>query len=823
MKKRLLIMVFFVVSLFAENSMLNSQSLPTDFPKLNIKKYEGFTAEKGYLLMSTRGAAKDTNYKNYIIILDDSLNVKKYKKTPNFGLDFKIQPNGLLSYSCNFPNNASRSVHYLMDNNLNYIDSFRIRNNVVVSPHDFLFLPNGHKVLISHNPEYIDLSSNTYQGDPNALITNSYLHEYDQDGNLVFQWNSRDHVDIGETFFDVKSSTFSFSHINSVDMDRDGNFIVSMRGISQIAKINRSTGDFVWRIGGKKNQFKFINENSNNAIAYFSMQHDARRHNNGNISLFDNGIQHDPNYSRAVEYKIDEVNKTVELVWDYIHNPSIYGFAMGSVKYLNNGGKVVGWGTGGEAGGYTITEIDANNNQVYDIGLPEGVSSYRGHKYDNLTCDTIFNSVVEVAKGFEYKLKNKKNEVSAFSIKVNDYVGTNYNIVELNENECSDIKVNFENDVPFVSPGSYNLKLKGINSIDANIIYNLDNEKYFFNKNDMKVYFLAKNDSIYRKVITTIDPQENTLSFNVKGEGKFIFALDYVAVAAKIPSLKSPVNNQNILLSNKNWELRWNSDGVVDNYLVQISNDENFTNIVKEFTQNLSFSKQTLPAGKYFWKAKAINKAGTSEWSEVNNFTLSNQIISSFVYPSGNEKFNTDSTLILNWHNNANDTVKVTLMNIDTSIKSIVLTNKSFLPMNKFKWKIPKSAVSSSNYYFKIDRYVAGVLDEKQNTIVSEKFEIQSSSDVSSDESTIETINSWYDYANQTLNIQKNADIKISTIEIFDITGQLIGKIDKNEITSYSDFDQVKIENKFLANGVYFLQIKSNNLIFASKLLIQGK
>jgi hypothetical protein len=73
------------------------------------------------------------------------------------------------------------------------------------------------------------------------------------------------------------------------------------------------------------------------------------------------------------------------------------------------------------------------------------------------------------------------------------------------------------------------------------------------------------------------------------------------------------------------------------------------------------------------------------------------------------------------------------------------------------------------------------------------------------------------------LNIQKNADTKISTIEIFDITGQLIGKINENEVTSYSDFDQVKLENKIFTNGVYLLQIKTNNLIFASKLLIQGK
>lgn len=42
---------------------------------------------------------------------------------------------------------------------------------------------------------------------------------------------------------------------------------------------------------------------------------------NGNILLFDNGLSRDferaPTYSRAVEYKVDEENKTIQQVWEY--------------------------------------------------------------------------------------------------------------------------------------------------------------------------------------------------------------------------------------------------------------------------------------------------------------------------------------------------------------------------------------------------------------------------------------------------------------------------------------------------------------------------
>ncbi len=64
-------------------------------------------------------------------------------------------------------------------------------------------------------------------------------------------------------------------------------------------------------------------------LSGFSHQHDIRRIPNGNITLFDNGNLHDPHYSRAVEYQLDEVNKIATSVWEYKNNPETYSFAMG--------------------------------------------------------------------------------------------------------------------------------------------------------------------------------------------------------------------------------------------------------------------------------------------------------------------------------------------------------------------------------------------------------------------------------------------------------------------------------------------------------------
>ena len=48
----------------------------------------------------------------------------------------------------------------------------------------------------------------------------------------------------------------SFS--NAIDIDFDGNFLISSRGLDEITKIDRFTGDVIWRWGGCQNQFNFF-------------------------------------------------------------------------------------------------------------------------------------------------------------------------------------------------------------------------------------------------------------------------------------------------------------------------------------------------------------------------------------------------------------------------------------------------------------------------------------------------------------------------------------------------------------------------------------
>ena len=162
-------------------------------------------------------------------------------------------------------------------------------------------------------------------------------------------------------------------------------------------KIDRYSGAVIWRMGGPKNEFLFMDD----PFLGFSKQHDVRRIDNGNITLFDNGNLHDPPLSRAVEYEIDEDERIVTLVWDYEHPDGYVGLAMGSVQRLPNQNTLINWGSISDQGAI-ITEVDHNKNIVLEIQYPSQYHSYKVRKSqwefatNLLVGDTNMDNMVDI-------------------------------------------------------------------------------------------------------------------------------------------------------------------------------------------------------------------------------------------------------------------------------------------------------------------------------------------------------------------------------------------------------------------------------------------
>jgi len=283
--------------------------------------------------------------------------------------NFDKQPNGNYTYF-----RRTSNIFYELDTAYILIDSFYTGNGYLTDLHELRVLPNRHALLMSYDKQIVDMSLIVQGGNPQAQVTGLIIQEIDANKNVVFQWRSWDHFDIKDATHELLTGAqIDYVHGNAIELDNDGNLMISSRHMDEITKINRSTGSIMWRLGGKNNQFTFINDPER-----FSYQHDIRRIPNGNITLFDNGNYHSPNYSRVIEYSLDEVNRTVTLVWQYRNTPEIYGSSMGSAQRLSNGNTIIGWGSTNP----TLTEVRPDGSKALVMTFNTGVFSYRAFKYE---------------------------------------------------------------------------------------------------------------------------------------------------------------------------------------------------------------------------------------------------------------------------------------------------------------------------------------------------------------------------------------------------------------------------------------------------------
>lgn len=307
-----------------------------------------------------------------LFILDDS-GVPVYIQPTQAGLnttDFKRQTVGGVPYlvyhtgvSVNVWTNGS---YYVLDQGYNLVDTWTIGNGYGADEHEMQLLENGNALLLAYAPIPYDLSP--YGGPADGQIVDIIIQEQDPSKNVIFEWHASQHVDLTETYSSLTRSPVDYVHTNAIEADQDGNLLISNRNTSNIIKIDRQTGNILWRLGGKANQFNFLND------VGFSNQHDIRRLANGHITLFDNGNGHVPPHSRAVEYEINEQNQEITRVWQYPEDTSLFSPFMGSAQRLENGNTIIGWG-----GIPMVSEIRPDGSKALEMSL--GGLTYRAFKY----------------------------------------------------------------------------------------------------------------------------------------------------------------------------------------------------------------------------------------------------------------------------------------------------------------------------------------------------------------------------------------------------------------------------------------------------------
>lgn len=355
---------------------INSESLeisydpPFDYPAITLDVSN--SPSPGYFFISPF----TSNYTyGYLIILDNFNVPIYYQRMPRPMLDFKMQINGMLTYG-----DIATRYFYAIDSSYALVDSFSTGNGYATDNHDFQILPNGHSLLMAYDWQQVRMDTIVPGGDPNATVVGLIIQELDLSKDVVFQWRSWDHFLITDATEDVDLTAqfVDYVHGNAVELDFDGNLLLSSRHMDEITKISRQTGEIIWRWGGRKsrnNQFVFTNDSIT-----FSHQHDIRRLPNGNVTLFDNGNLHSPKISRASEYKLDEINKTATLVWSYQKNPPTYSFGMGNMNRKTNGSSIICWGWFGNVSP-SVTEVRLDGTVAFEISVPDSFVNYRAFKF----------------------------------------------------------------------------------------------------------------------------------------------------------------------------------------------------------------------------------------------------------------------------------------------------------------------------------------------------------------------------------------------------------------------------------------------------------
>ncbi|MBT6834547.1 MAG: PKD domain-containing protein [Bacteroidetes bacterium] len=379
---------FAILFLFCQFFMFSTEAqLPTVNVTTNINPSNGYT----FLANFWTGTAG----KYYLLILDKqgrTIYAKSFPFGINGGfLDFKPQPNNKYSFF-----SGKQSRYYIMDSMFNIINTVVAKNGYTTNNHELVISNDNRYYIIADETRTIDMSLIVSGGDSNAQVIGSIIQGIDANDSLIFEWKALDHISITDHVGDLTAPIIDFTHTNGLFLDTDTSILMCNPELNEITKISLNSGNIIWRLGllAHSNQFTFINDTLG-----FRFQHFAHRLANGNITLFDNGISH---YSRAIEYEIDEVNKTAKLVFEYRNTPDIYAWAMGSAIRIANGNTFICWGSVPR-----MTEVDTGGNKVFEATFSSG--TYRALKYD------IPNPIAQLISGPSEICKGQTATYSAYT------------------------------------------------------------------------------------------------------------------------------------------------------------------------------------------------------------------------------------------------------------------------------------------------------------------------------------------------------------------------------------------------------------------------
>lgn len=291
--------------------------------------------------------------------------------------------------------------------------------------HEFKMTPHsdGKSVLMTvYQPRQYDLTTNPRFNvkDGMGWIVEGVFQEIEIDTNkLLFEWRSLDHIDPSEAWTMPHTTDTSgngveewhpwdYFHLNSIDKNKDGDYLISARHASAIYKLSGKDGSVIWRLGGVRSDFELTNF----AFAY---QHHARwlseTESKTVISFFDNGFNafnKTTDFSHGFIIEIDHVTmkakKTRQWGAPDFGAGGILAGSQGAMQLLDNGNVHIGWGEWAHWSEHTWDGKPVMYAKLAKIS--SGVMIYRTNKY-NWTAEPLTKPALWTYSLFGDKISEK--------------------------------------------------------------------------------------------------------------------------------------------------------------------------------------------------------------------------------------------------------------------------------------------------------------------------------------------------------------------------------------------------------------------------------
>jgi hypothetical protein len=379
-------------------------ALPDDWP--TVAATQPGEPSDGYVFLGvTDYVDRPCEHALAAMIVDSHGTPVWYRTGPRAVYDLRITGAGELSFV-----SVTDADHEAVGQVLDPVDKRLLRTLEAVSSesspdpgldsHELQVFADGRALSLATTTHQEDLTA--WGGTDDVRVIDGLVQARDAADTLLFQWSTRgqvDYEDVPQTQRDRIADGWEYAHVNSVDVDpADGHWVVSLRTTSQVLKVatsdttwqgeDRAAGEVIWTLGGAASDYAFVGDDRDQTWQGFAGQHSARVLSDGGLAIFDNSHHFDlgtTGDARLAIYDLDPDAGTATLRRDW----SLLGAGKvqvsGSVQELADGHLLIGWGPATDSAQEnlaSVSELDADGQEVLRLTLPQSCWSYRAWKFD---------------------------------------------------------------------------------------------------------------------------------------------------------------------------------------------------------------------------------------------------------------------------------------------------------------------------------------------------------------------------------------------------------------------------------------------------------